>query len=211
MPVQVMAHMFWQAVGLRNVYVYIIYLVRTQLSLNDSDTDVRTTKCQAVVCHVDRGTVKDTLHLTDGRKWHRRDLGRHSVGWPNSFKAGDVVQVEIEHKITRLNRSRSPQPIFPYNSLWDLLFMVMCLAGVSWIAGFVASAIFHIEGPGAQCSAQLLCITSGRPEISWVSFLVFIVVFIGLWRPLLNHLERQGRWGIWQAHSEGSLESLDSK
>ncbi len=196
-----MAHMFWQALGLRNVYVYIIYLVRTQLSLNDSVIDVQTRKFQAIVSHVDRGSGSklDSLHLTDGKKWGQRSLGQAHVRWPHRFKSGSLV--EIEWKIRRLDGGVEPRE--DSNESCRERFMVLLLLGVSCVAGVVASALFHIEGPGVH--AQLFSITNGPPEVSWVGLIVFIFVFIGLWRPLLNHLERLGSWGIWETPRDEHL------
>ncbi|MCJ7455248.1 hypothetical protein MUP07_00715 [Candidatus Bathyarchaeota archaeon] len=142
------------------------------------ESDVQTRKFQAVISHVHRGSKEstvDSLHLTEGKKWGRRSLGRAWVTWPHHFKAGDLV--EIEWKISKLNASL--KPMFPYDSLWNLLFMVLFLLGVSWIAGFVASTLY-----------------------SWIGLIVrlivLIVVFIVLWHPLVDYLERQGRWRIWE-------------
>jgi hypothetical protein len=59
-----MAHMFRQALGLRNVYVYIIYLVRTQLSLNDSETNTQTRK-------LNENLLASVPPLTDSGVLHR--------------------------------------------------------------------------------------------------------------------------------------------
>ncbi|MGB9022365.1 MAG: hypothetical protein WCC94_02905 [Candidatus Bathyarchaeia archaeon] len=157
------------------------------------ESDVQTRKFQAVISHVHRGSKEsslDSLHLTEGKKWSGRSLGRAWVRWPHHFKAGDLV--EIEWKISKLNGSL--KPMFPYDSLWNLLFMVLFLLGVSWVAGVIASTLyFSTEG------VQWVAISSGPPHISWIGLIVLIVVFIVLWHPLVDYLERQGRWGIWAA------------